>query len=125
MCNHQDFKDVVIRAKPPNKEDALKNAKRDGFVSVESRVPGYERENSQKLKKIEDQDEDFRHERVNLCVGKKIMQSRSEKKMTRVALANAINIKENILQDYENGKAIPDNGILRKISNCLQIDLRK
>lgn len=50
--------------------------------------------------------------KVGLGVGKAIQQARADKKMTQAALAKIINEKPAVINQYENGKAIP-NGQVR------------
>lgn len=74
-----------------------------------------------KLYKIEHEEENFHHKRIDGDISKKIIQKRVEMKLSRKDLAQKINIKEKILSEYESGKAIPDNNIMNKIRNILKI----
>lgn len=74
-----------------------------------------------KLYKIEHEDENFHHKRIDGEISKKIIQKRVELKLSRKELAQKINIKEQILTEYETGKAIPDNNIMNKIRNILKL----
>lgn len=51
-------------------------------------------------------------QKVGLGLGKAIQQARTAKKMTQAKLAQAINEKPAVINQYENGKAIP-NGQVR------------
>ena len=53
-----------------------------------------------------------------------IMQARTAKKMTQAQLAQAINEKPQTVQEYEQGKAIPNNQILGKMERALGVKLR-
>ena len=55
---------------------------------------------------------------------KLIMQARTAKKMTQAQLGQAINEKPQTVQEYESGKAIPNNQILAKMERALGVKLR-
>lgn len=44
--------------------------------------------------------------------------------MTQKALATAANEKPQVVQEYENGKAIPSQAVLSKLEKILQVKLR-
>lgn len=52
------------------------------------------------------------------------MQARTAKKMTQAQLAQQINEKPQTIQEYESGKAIPNNQILGKMERVLGVKLR-
>jgi len=54
-----------------------------------------------------------------------LQQARLAKKMTQAALANAINEKPTVIQEYENGKAIPNGAIIQKLNRALGVNLPK
>ena len=56
---------------------------------------------------------------------KRIMQGRLAKKMTQAQLAQAINEKPQVIQEYESGKAIPNGAILNKLMRILGVPLSK
>jgi len=54
---------------------------------------------------------------------KRIMAARLTKKMTQAQLAQAINEKPQVIQEYESGKAIPSPAVLSKLSRALGVVL--
>jgi putative transcription factor len=62
-------------------------------------------------------------ETIKNSISFRIQQARQLKKMTRKDLAKGLNIKEFIITEYETGKAIPNNQVLRSIGNILGIKL--
>lgn len=74
---------------------------------------------SSKLRKIENEEESFKHEKVPLNMGKKIAQLRCEKKLSQKDLAFQLSLNVKIIQDYENAKAIPNPMIINKIEKIL------
>eukprot|EP00879_Flechtneria_rotunda_P004813 GHRR01005086.1.p3 GENE.GHRR01005086.1~~GHRR01005086.1.p3 ORF type:complete len:100 (+),score=25.74 GHRR01005086.1:393-692(+) len=75
--------------------------------------------------KLEQETEDFHHERVSTELKKQIVQARTAKKLTQAQLGQLINEKPQIIQDYESGKAIPNPQVLSKLSRVLGVTLRK
>ncbi len=57
--------------------------------------------------------------RVPSELKKQIMAARLAKKLTQAQLAQVINEKPNVIQEYESGKAIPAPQILSKLSRAL------
>lgn len=75
-------------------------------------------------KKLDDDTENLSHDRVPTELKKAIMQARGEKKLTQSQLAHLINEKPQVIQEYESGKAIPNQQILSKLERALGAKLR-
>jgi putative transcription factor len=71
------------------------------------------------IKKIENEEDTFKHQKVSLSMAKKIAQARCNKKMTQKELANTLSLPLKIIQDYEASKAIPNHNVLNKIEKIL------
>ncbi|RZC87010.1 hypothetical protein C5167_041942 [Papaver somniferum] len=65
-------------------------------------------------RKLDEETEVLAHERVPSELKKNIMQARLDKKMTKSQLA----------QEYESGKAIPNQQIITKLERVLGVKLR-
>ena len=91
-------------------------------VTVEKKIGN--REIGSKYAKLDDINEGQKHESINLSLSQKIQKGRTAKGMKQKDLANRINVKPQIIGDYESGRAIPDNKILGKIERTLGIKLR-
>lgn len=76
------------------------------------------------LAKLENETEVFKVSTVSKSVSKAIMQARQDKGMTQKQLATAINEKPQIIQEFESGKAIPDQNVLGKLERTLNVRLR-
>ncbi|XLR03576.1 hypothetical protein S83_069774 [Arachis hypogaea] len=65
---------------------------------------------------------------VDQCVPtelkKVVMQARMDKKLTQAQLAQIINKKPQVIQEYESGKAIPNQQIIGKLERALGAKLR-
>lgn len=73
---------------------------------------------------LENETEELTHKTVNTEVKKAIMQGRLAKKLTQAQLAQQINERPQIIQEYESGKAIPNQQILGKLERVLGVKLR-
>lgn len=78
----------------------------------------------QKLAKLDDTDDVVGVKKVDMSVGKAIQQGRQEKKLTQKDLATKVNEKPQVINDYEAGRAIPNQQILGKLERALGIKLR-
>lgn len=63
-------------------------------------------------------------DRVPTELKKAIMQARTDKKLTQAQLAQIINEKPQVIQEYESGKAIPNQQIIGKLERALGAKLR-
>ncbi|KAF6019692.1 mbf1 [Bugula neritina] len=68
--------------------------------------------------------EELHHEKVTLTVSRAMQQGRQAKGMTQKELATKISEKPQIINEYEAGKAIPNDAILGKIERALGVKLR-
>ena len=89
--------------------------------TVKKQGAGY---NAQRMGKLENETEELSHAKVECEVKKAIMKGRLAKKMTQAQLAQQINEKPQIIQEYESGKAIPNQQILSKLERILGVKLR-
>ncbi|VDQ17054.1 unnamed protein product, partial [Trichobilharzia regenti] len=55
--------------------------------------------------KLEEDTEDLHNDLVDIDIGKIIMQARQEKNLTQKDLATKINEKQQVIADYEQGRA--------------------
>jgi len=89
--------------------------------TVKKQGAGYD---AGKMGKLDNETEELSHVKVNTEVKKAILQGRLAKKMTQAQLAQQINEKPQIVQEYESGKAIPNQAILGKLERILGVKLR-
>ncbi|XP_067943943.1 endothelial differentiation-related factor 1-like [Watersipora subatra] len=68
--------------------------------------------------------EELHHEKVTLSVARAIQQARQAKGLTQKELSTKIAEKPQIVNEYEAGKAIPNNAILGKLERALGVKLR-
>ncbi|KAK3210753.1 hypothetical protein Dsin_015459 [Dipteronia sinensis] len=75
-------------------------------------------------KKLEEGTEPGSLERVPGEVRQVIQKARLEKKMSQAELAKLINERPQVVQEYENGKAVPNQAVLAKMEKVLGVKLR-
>ena len=121
----QDWKPVIIRSKNRDKKKILHEAKIDGNLTTEKKFNAGK--NSQHAtinsKKLEEESYDIPKISTDLKI--QIQQARQKKNWTQKELANASNLLETTIRDYELGKGIPNNQDLMKMSKVLGVKLNK
>ncbi|KAL8141293.1 hypothetical protein V2J09_007314 [Rumex salicifolius] len=131
----QDWEPVVVRKKAPNAaakkdEKAVNAARRAGaeIETVRKAAAGSNKAASSSTtlntRKLDEETENLAHDRVPTELKKAIMQARLDKKLTQAQLAQLINEKPQIIQEYESGKAIPNQQIIGKLERALGTKLR-
>ncbi|GAB4828356.1 Multiprotein-bridging factor 1c [Ancistrocladus abbreviatus] len=75
-------------------------------------------------RKLEEETEPAALERVSVEVRQAIQRARIEKKMSQAEQAKLINERPQVVQEYENGKAVPSQAVLAKMEKVLGIKLR-
>lgn len=113
---HQDWNTVTLhRTYTP--QEKLKRSQRTGeTVTVEKRQ-------QQAINKIslDNETEVFNHKKTGLKLGQQIQQARVNKKLSQKDLAHMLNEKPQIIQQYENGQAIPNPQLLNKMQTKLGV----
>jgi ribosome-binding protein aMBF1 (putative translation factor) len=108
---HQDWKTIVL--KNPN---IVKNQPKN--IVKKTDLPKSTVNSSIKLN---ENDEVTQIKYVPKDISKLIIQGRITKKLTRKDLANSLNLKEDIITNIENGKAIYDGNLIAKIKKILNV----
>ena len=131
----QDWEPIVVRKKAQNaadkKDEKAVNAARRSGAEIDTTKKYNAGTNkaassgtSLNTKRLDDDTENLSHERVSSDLKKNLMQARLDKKMTQAQLAQMINEKPQVIQEYESGKAIPNNQIIGKLERALGAKLR-
>ena len=107
--NNQQFEPLVLKkyTKPISKQNTNTNVDGSALTS----------------KKIENDTENLSHQRVSCS--KEITAARCAKGWSQKKLAEAMNISEKIVKEYESGKAIPKDHELQKFRRVLGCKLTK
>ncbi|XP_039142739.1 multiprotein-bridging factor 1b-like [Dioscorea cayenensis subsp. rotundata] len=131
----RDWEPVVIRKKAPTggakKDDKAVNAARRSGAEIETVKKSNAGTNkaassgtSLNTRKLDEESENLTHDRVPTELKKNIMQARMDKKYTQAQLAQLINEKPQVIQEYESGKAIPNQQLINKLERVLGVKLR-
>jgi putative transcription factor len=78
----------------------------------------------QRLAKIDRENEVAPPAKVDMSVGRAMQKGRQDKNLTQKDLATRINEKPTVINDYEAGRAVPNQQVLGKIERVLGIKLR-
>merc|ERR1719361_2713294 len=76
-----------------------------------------------RARKLEEETENFRVQRADNELGKAIMQARTAKIMTQKQLAMAVNELPSVVQCTENGSAVYNPEIVKKLERALGVRL--
>ncbi|XP_057969102.1 multiprotein-bridging factor 1c [Malania oleifera] len=75
-------------------------------------------------RKLDEGTEPAALDRVAPEVRQAIQRARAEKKMSQAQLAKLISERPQVVQEYENGKAVPSQAVLAKMEKALGVKLR-
>ena len=75
-------------------------------------------------RKLDQAEEPDHIPQVGLSIAKKIQQARMAKGQTQAQLAQLINVKSAVINEYEQGRGIPDNSVIAKLQQALGVKLR-
>ena len=121
------FNTVVFRKATP------KTAPKTAFSVAQERAKGNvvtqkkvsPPKSSINARKLDEETEDFRHAKLDTNFKLALMQARQAKGLTQAQIAGLINVKPNIINDYEQGKVVPDQAIISKLNRALSTKLPK
>ncbi|XP_064649720.1 endothelial differentiation-related factor 1 homolog [Lineus longissimus] len=130
----QDWDQVTYLRKPAQKASHLRSQKvvnsalrQGGSVETTkkfSAATNKQHSSNKDTARLDGETEELHHETVPLSVGRAIQQQRGVLKLTQKDLATKVNEKPQVINDYEAGRAIPNQQILSKLERHLGIKLR-
>ncbi|KDP33651.1 hypothetical protein JCGZ_07222 [Jatropha curcas] len=129
----QDWEPVVLRKSKTKAQDlrdpkAVNQALRSGVpVQTIKKSEGGSNKKAAPVvnaRKLDEGTEPAALDRVSPEVRQAIQKARLEKKMSQTELAKLINEQPKVVQEYENGKAVPNQAILAKMEKVLGVKLR-
>ncbi|KAB5514271.1 hypothetical protein DKX38_028177 [Salix brachista] len=130
----QDWEPVVMHKTKPKSQDlrdpkAVNQALRSG-APVQT-IRKFDAGSNKKAtapavssRRLEEETEPAAFGRVSTEVRQGIQKARLEKKMSQTKLAKLINEQPKVVQEYENGKAVPNQAVLAKMERVLGVKLR-
>lgn len=123
-----DAPTVILRGPSANRPKTVANplSMKPGKVSTERRDTSNKSHEPAKVAaiKLDLAVEPDRLPVVGISLARRIQQSRVSKSLTQNQLAQKLNIKPAIINDYEQGKGIPDNAVITKLERVLGVKLR-
>ncbi|AES76734.2 multiprotein-bridging factor 1c [Medicago truncatula] len=131
----QDWEPVVLHKTKPKAQDlrnpkAVNQALRTGaeVLTVKKPTAGSNKKATAgpvlNARKLDEAAEPAALERVGGEVRHAIQKARLDKKMSQGDLAKLINERVQVVQEYENGKAVINQGVLGKMERVLGVKLR-
>jgi len=75
------------------------------------------------MAQLEDESEELKHATVPTELKKALMQARTSKGLTQKALALTLGVDAKTVQEYESGRAIPNNALIAKMERALATKL--
>jgi len=119
----------AARARTAKNESEINTARRSGaVVGTEKKLTQANKARQgtdhQRIAKLDRENEVAPPSTVLPSVGKAMSSARLELKLTQKDVAQKINEKPSVVQDYESGKAIPNPQILGKLERILGTKLR-
>lgn len=116
------------RAQVAKTQAQINAARRTGSVlSVDKKYGTTNKSNNpegQRLTMVDRSDDIVAVKKVDVSVGKAISKARTEKKLSQKDLATKINEKPTVINDYEAGRAQPNQQIFGKLERALGVKLR-
>ena len=111
--NYRTKEDKKIREKGAIKSGNFVTQKKTG-----------DREISDKMRKLDEDPENLNHKKVDKALSLLIRETRTKLRISQKDLAKSINEKPVVINQYENGTAIPNNQLIGRLENALNIFLR-
>ncbi|KAJ3452648.1 endothelial differentiation-related factor 1 [Anaeramoeba flamelloides] len=123
----QDWGVVKIgqRKSRTNNKKPTKKQKQEAMRTGNVEVRKKNNNEGRKMYQLENDNEVRKHQTLGVSVGRKILQARNAKKITQKQLAQQCSVKVTVINDYERGKAIPDNRLLTRMERILGVSLRE
>ncbi|TQD74668.1 hypothetical protein C1H46_039804 [Malus baccata] len=128
----QDWEPVVLQKKP--KSNALCDPKAVNQAiwsgALVQSIKKFDAGSNKKttpvvsMKKLDEAAEPAALDRVSTEVRLAIQKVQLEKKMSQAELAKRINERPQVVQEYENRKAVPNQAVLAKMERVLEVKLR-
>eukprot|EP01126_Amoeba_proteus_P067305 TRINITY_DN990_c0_g1_i14.p1 TRINITY_DN990_c0_g1~~TRINITY_DN990_c0_g1_i14.p1 ORF type:complete len:154 (-),score=32.79 TRINITY_DN990_c0_g1_i14:152-565(-) len=133
--DHQDWKEVKIKKRTPSApstkqevQTALQKGSAEVVTAKRATGGSNKQHSSDFVARSLDQDEGatkgYEVHTVNPAIAKAIIQARQVKCLTQKDLALAIQEKVAVVQQYEQGKAVPNQQVLSKMEKVLGVKLR-
>eukprot|EP00308_Calcidiscus_leptoporus_P026282 CAMPEP_0119398258 /NCGR_PEP_ID=MMETSP1334-20130426/140751_1 /TAXON_ID=127549 /ORGANISM="Calcidiscus leptoporus, Strain RCC1130" /LENGTH=132 /DNA_ID=CAMNT_0007422115 /DNA_START=911 /DNA_END=1309 /DNA_ORIENTATION=+ len=123
----QDHNPVVFSksSRPQSGAQGMAQAQRAGQVQAAPRQPPGSASTSSGISaaQLENETDELKHAQVPKELKQAIQKARMAKGLTQKQLAQQLNMQPQTINEYENGKAIPQNAEIAKIERALGVKL--
>ena len=119
--NHQDLEVVVLRKKHDKKSSSTSGLTQTQHST--NATPPKVTKTVVDYRKLDENTDACKHKKVGLSLGKVISSARTAKQWSQKDLASKIQEKPGVINQYEQGKGIPDHRILMRLQNLLGVKL--
>lgn len=116
---------TILRKSFRSKEDKKlreSNALKSGNFETQKKFGN--RTTSDKMNKLDNATDQYSHKKVEKSLSSMIRDTRQKLGISQKDLAKSINEKPIVINQYENGTAIPNNQIIQRLENALNVFLR-
>merc|ERR1712070_1022608 len=124
LSSGQDWSTVAFSNRPSGGGGGQSSARGGGGGGPKQSTPGGQVTASGiSAAKLEDDTENLSHAKVGNDLKDAIQKGRNAKGMTQKALAGVMQVQPKIIQEYEQGKAIPNGAMIAKFEKALGVKL--
>mmetsp|Transcript_6775 Transcript_6775/g.11130 ORF Transcript_6775/g.11130 Transcript_6775/m.11130 type:complete len:131 (-) Transcript_6775:210-602(-) len=113
--SHQDWDEVVLTKSAPFKGSKSKSKKQGEDQKKTATKP--------KRVRVDEQQEDFRTAKIGKSFSVALQQARLKKGWNQHQLAQQLNVRHTVINQYESGKAIPNPQLIAKMNRILGVKL--
>lgn len=113
---------IVLKKNYDNKKEKQQAMRSGNTITQQKQVTKTKLQSTDLNKrKLDEHSDAGAHKKIEPKLAKLILHKRTKLGWTQAMLANKLQVKPNIIQEYESGKAIPNNSLLQKIKTKLGI----
>eukprot|EP01018_Ginkgo_biloba_P024046 Gb_25036 [translate_table: standard] len=129
----QDWEPVVLHRRPQKASEARDTKAVNAAIRAGAQVQSVKKFDggqnkkvapSLNARKLEEETEPASLQKVSTEVRHAIQKARLDQKLSQAELAKRINERPQVVQEYESGKAVPNQLILSKMERALGVKLR-
>ncbi len=127
--DHQQWEPIILSSRKSatsssssTSSTAIRSAMNKGHA-IESVERHRGQETAQRNRSLENDTETLGHATVSYDMKVALQRARQAKKMTQKELALAIQEKANVINEYESGRAIPNNQLIARMERVLGMRL--
>merc|ERR1711998_430743 len=115
--------ETVTFSRPTSAKPALASAKPSILTPRNNRPAPTMTKSGMTASALEDETELLKHQTVGAELKRAIMQARQAKSLTQKGLALQLGVDQKTVQEYEAGKAIPNNALIAKMERTMGVKL--